>query len=217
MLPHAHESPATKQEPRFQWCSGVRAKLWVLNVFLETERMILRRFTLDDVDAVLALDTDPEVRKFVEDGEPVNRQATTSTIEHWLGYYERSESFGFWAAIDKGSEEFLGWFHFRAPEGTPSNEPELGYRLISSAWGNGYATEGSRALIDNGFKSEKVVRVVAETMAVHTASRRVMEKAGMRHLRSFTSDWPVHIPGDEEGDVEYAISRTEWERTREAR
>lgn len=153
-VPYAHESPATKQEPRFQWCSGVRAKLWVVNVFLETDRMILRRFTLDDVDAVLALDTDPEVRKFVEDGEPVNRQTATSTIEHWLGYYERSESFGFWAAIDKGSEEFLGWFHFRAPEGTPSNEPELGYRLISSAWGNGYATEGSRALIDNGFKSE---------------------------------------------------------------
>jgi len=59
------------------------------------------------------------------------------------------------------------------------DETELGYRLRRSAWGKGYGTEGSRALIRAGFIEHGVERVVAETMVVHTASRRVMEKAGL--------------------------------------
>ena len=52
--------------------------------------------------------------------------------------------------------------------------------------------------------------VRTETMTVNTASRRVMEKAGLRHVRTFFADWPDKIPGDELGDVEYAITRAEW-------
>lgn len=178
--------------------------------FLETDRMLLRRFTLDDIDAVFELDCDPLVRTFIEDGQPVTREEAATTIEHWLSYYQRSDVFGFWAAIEKKTSSFLGWFHFRPQEGRSIDAPELGYRLRSSAWGNGYATEGSRALIDKGFESPLVARVVAETMAVHTASRRVMEKSGMRYVRTFHAAWPVRIPGDEQGDVEYAITRAEW-------
>jgi RimJ/RimL family protein N-acetyltransferase len=185
-----------------------------MQVFLETERMLLRRFTLDDVDDVLALDSDPFVRVFVEDGEPVNRDEITGMIEHWMGYYDRSETFGFWAAVERHTGEFLGWFHFRPQEGAPPDEPELGYRLVSAAWGKGYATEGSRALIDHGFEASDIVRVVAATLAAHTASRRVMEKAGLRHTRTYPTQWPVRLPGDEHGEVEYAITRAEWEADR---
>ena len=122
--------------------------------------------------------------------------------------------FGFWAAIENGTGRFLGWFHFRAREGAPADEPELGYRLVSSAWGKGYGTEGSIALIDHGFANTPITRVYAETMAINIGSRRVMEKAGMRLIREFHSDWPVRIEGDEHGDVEYAITRAEWESSR---
>jgi RimJ/RimL family protein N-acetyltransferase len=54
--------------------------------------------------------------------------------------------------------------------------------------------------------------VVAETMVVHAASRRVMEKAGLRAVRFYHADWPYRIPGDEHGDVQYALDREEWER-----
>jgi RimJ/RimL family protein N-acetyltransferase len=182
-----------------------------MDVFVETDRLVLRRFTIADADDLLAMDSDPLVRTFVEDGQPVNRAEAIDTIEHFLAYHERTDVFGFWAAIDKTSGAFLGWFHFRPHEGAPQDEPELGYRLVSSAWGQGYGTEGSRALIDKGFESPLISGVVAETMAVHTASRRVMEKAGMRHVRSYRTEWPVRIPGDEHGDVEYAITRAEWE------
>ena len=172
--------------------------------------MLLRQFEPSDVDAVLALDSDPAVRQYVEDGEPVDRDAAAESIDYWMKYYERSDIFGFWAAIEKSTGRFLGWFHFRPREGAPADQPELGYRLASSAWGLGYATEGSIALIDKGFESPLVNRVVAETLAVHIASRRVMEKAGLRHVRSYPSEWPVHLPGDELGDVEYALTRAEW-------
>ena len=54
-------------------------------------------------------------------------------------------------------------------------------------------------------------------MVVNVASRRVMEKAGLRFVRTFHADWPVRIPGDEQGDVEYAIDRGEWEHDRAQR
>jgi RimJ/RimL family protein N-acetyltransferase len=179
--------------------------------FLETERMILRQFDFGDVEDVLALDSDPAVRVYVDDGDPVDREHAAEAVEHWMGYYERSEIFGFWAAIEKSTGRFLGWFHFRPAEGAPIDEPELGYRLVSSAWGLGLAAEGSIALIDKGFESSLVTRVVASTLAAHVASRRVMEKAGLRHVRTFPTEWPVRLPGDELGEVEYAITRAEWE------
>ena len=61
-----------------------------------------------------------------------------------------------------------------------------------------------------------VQRVVAETIVVHAASRRVMEKAGLTLVRTFPADWPCPIEGDERGDVEYALDRAEWEQRRRA-
>ena len=123
----------------------------------------------------------------------------------------KAGEFGF----EKATGDFLGWFHLRpSPDHPVADEPELGYRLRRASWGQGYATEGSRALIDRAFAELGASRVFAETMAVNTASRRVMEKTGLRLVRTFHADWPVRIPGDEHGDVEYAITRDEWEADR---
>jgi RimJ/RimL family protein N-acetyltransferase len=105
----------------------------------------------------------------------------------------------------------VGWFHFRPAKGAPAEEIELGYRLRKSAWGKGYATEGSRALIQKGFAELGVQRVVASTMVVNVASRRVMEKAGLKFVRTFHQPWPDEIEGEEKGDVEYALLKSEWE------
>jgi RimJ/RimL family protein N-acetyltransferase len=184
-----------------------------MQVFLETERLVLRRFTLDDVDNLVELDDDPEVMHFITGGRTTPREEIENDILPWfLHYYERGDGYGFWAAIEKASENFLGWFHFRPGDGHPSDEPELGYRLRRSAWGKGYATEGSRALIRKGFTELGVERVVAYAMAVHTASRHVMEKSGLTLVRTFHGEWPDRIPGDEHGDVEYALTRADWER-----
>jgi RimJ/RimL family protein N-acetyltransferase len=138
------------------------------------------------------------------------REIEDDILPHLLAYYETFTGYGFWAALEKSTGDFLGWFHFRPAKGAAPDEPELGYRLRQAAWGHGYAAEGSRALIDAGFTEHGVRRVVAETMVVHLASRRVMEKAGLTLVRTFWQPWPDKIEGDEQGDVEYALTRDDW-------
>lgn len=191
-----------------------------VQVLLETDRMVLRRLSRDDEQALFELDNDPVVMRYINNGQPVDRAEVIDMLEHWLASYERFDGYGFWAAIgktDRGpAAGFLGWFHLRPGPAAGPLEPELGYRLHRSAWGLGLATEGSRALIDRGFEQLGVERITAETMVVNIASRRVMEKAGMHLVRTFHADWPVRIPGDEHGDVEYAITRGQWAAARTA-
>jgi RimJ/RimL family protein N-acetyltransferase len=183
-----------------------------MRIFLETERLVLRQFTADDVENLVELDSDPDVMHFITGGRPTpRREIETDVLPAFLDYYERFEGYGFWAAIEKSSGRFVGWFHFRPAKDAQPDEVELGYRLLKSVWGMGYATEGSRALIHKGFTELGVQRVVAFTMVVHVASRRVMERAGLRLVRTFHQPWPDYIEGEEEGDVEYALLRSEWE------
>ena len=182
------------------------------HVFLETRRLVLRRFTMADADNLVDLDSDPDVMRFITGGVPTSREVIqTETLPAFLQYYQRFAGFGFWAAIEKSTGEFLGWFHFRPAPGTSPAQVELGYRLRKSAWGKGLATEGSRALIRKGFTEFGVQRVVAEAMAVNIASRRVMEKAGLTLIRTFHQPWPYRIDGEEHGDVEYALEKADWE------
>ena len=67
-------------------------------------------------------------------------------------------------------------------------------------------------MIRKGFTELGARRVFAETMAVNLASRRVMEKSGLRYVRTFHEDWPDPIAGSERGEVEYALEKTAWER-----
>src|ERR1700736_2968400 len=157
-----------------------------MQVFLETDRLVLRQFTMADADNPVDLDADPDVMRFVTGGIPTSRQEIEDEfLPAFLGYYQRYEGYGFWAAIEKATGEFLGWFHFRPRDGAAPGEVELGYRLRKSAWGKGYATEGSRALIRKGFTELGVRRVFATTYQDNVGSRRVMEKAGMRLVRFF--------------------------------
>ena len=183
-----------------------------MEVFLETDRLVLRRFTSADADNLVNLDADPDVMRFVTGGIPTSREEIQNEVlPAFLAYYQRYEGYGFWAAIEKETGEFLGWFHFRPRPGAAAGEVELGYRLRKSAWGRGYATEGSRALIRRGFTVSGVQRVTAEAMAVNLASRRVMEKAGLKLVRTFHQPCPYPIDGNEYGDVEYALDKTGWQ------
>ena len=188
-----------------------------MTIYLRAERFDLRRFTLDDLDALEALDADPEVMRYINGGRPTSREELREDVlPFWLSAYERGDAWGCWAAIDRDDGTFLGWFHLRPGPHDPPDEPELGYRLRRQVWGAELATEGSRALIDKAFAELDACRVYATTMAINIASRRVMEKAGMRFVRLFHGEWPERIPGDEHGDVEYAITRVEWNARRTA-
>jgi RimJ/RimL family protein N-acetyltransferase len=184
-------------------------------VILETPRLALREFTEDDVDNLFNLNNDPEVMRYITGGRPTPREVIRNDlIPFHLGVYERLDRLGTWAAEAARTGEFLGWFHFRpGPDGDITNI-DLGYRLRRSAWNMGYATEGSLALINMGFTDLGVERVFASTMTVNAASRRVMEKCGLRLVGTAPFHGPDGVDGSEHGEVEYALTRPEWETRR---
>ena len=159
-------------------------------ILVETDRLMVRPLLDSDAEAVMGLQDDPEVMRHL-DPSPVERFYTG----------------GFHAAIERESDSFIGWFALE-PKG--EGEYEIGWRLYRRAWGFGYATEGALALLHKAFTELGASRVFAETMAVNTRSRRVMEKIGLRHVRTFFVEWPDPLPGSDQGEVEYALTRAEY-------
>jgi RimJ/RimL family protein N-acetyltransferase len=168
---------------------------------LETERLLLRHLAASDLDDLVALDSDPEVMRNLTDGQPTPRAVMRERLPRILAYAEKDPNTGFFAAILKSSGSFIGWFHLR-PCPLPPHDMELGYRLMRSVWGQGYATEGGRALLDQAFGKMGLERVIARTLKANLASRRVMEKLGMRYESTFLEE---QFPGVDKAAVMYAI------------
>lgn len=182
-----------------------------MDAVLHSGRLTLRRFTPADVDNLVELDSDPEVMRFLTGGTPTPRSVVRDEIlPRLLDEYGRFPDLGRWAALDRTTGAFLGWFALRPSDEDTGEDVELGYRLRRAVWGRGLATEGSRALIRRAFTELDVRRVWAQTMAVNTASRRVMEKSGLRYLRTVHMHFDDPIPGTEHGEVEYELHRHTW-------
>lgn len=194
-----------------------------MEVYLETDRLVLRRFTASDVDNLVALDGDPEVMRFLNGGVPTPHVVVERRIlPGFLHSYERYPGFGVWAAIAKAGGAFAGWLSLRPPEGGAPDNVALGYRLRRAVWRQGYATEGAYALIHKGFTELGVRRVFATTYEHNLASRRVMEKVGLTLVRRYRLT-PADLAASDtfasasqhiwEGDeVEYALLKEDWER-----
>jgi RimJ/RimL family protein N-acetyltransferase len=179
-----------------------------VEVYLETDRLLLRRLTDADAENLFMLDSDPAVMRFINGGKATPRDVIeTETLPLLLDSY--TAGYGRWATIEKATGVFVGWHALRPDEDDLTNV-ELGYRLRQSAWGNGYATEGAQALVDKAFSEHGAQRIFATTMTVNAASRRVLEKAGLTYVRTFHESWPEPIEGTSEGDVEYALTRSAW-------
>jgi RimJ/RimL family protein N-acetyltransferase len=181
-----------------------------LTVFLTTDRLVLRQFTVHDADHLVELDSDPRVMRFLTGGRPTPRADIENRVLPAILRCHSLGPAGRWVAEDRATGTFLGWLSLDPGEDGDTEQVELGYRLRADAWGRGYATEGSRALVRAAFEDLGAGRVWAQTMAVNTASRRVMEKAGLRYLRTFHLHFDDPIDGTERGEVEYELRRDQW-------
>jgi RimJ/RimL family protein N-acetyltransferase len=181
-------------------------------IVLETARLRLRRFTKDDVDHLVALDSDPEVMRYVTYGVPTPRSAYEDAIlPRWFRIYEQTPLLGYWAAENSADGSFVGWFHLR-PDRFDADEQELGYRFPRSAWGRGYATEGSSAVIVHGFTRVGARKICARTLAANLRSRRVMEKCGLDFEQDFVYPEDV-LQGRDESEraaVKYSVTSDAW-------
>lgn len=182
--------------------------------YLESERLALRPFAADDADLLIELDSDPAVMRYLTGGAPTPPEEVRDlAIPSILAGYERwDHDLGLFAAYEKDGGAFVGWFCLRPLRSGPREEAELGYRLRRAAWGRGYATEVSQALLAKGFTELGIRMVWAETMTVNRPSRNVMEKLGMTLVESIpTPDDMMAIEGSEHGGVRYEITQEQWQ------
>jgi len=179
---------------------------------LSTERISLEPLTVDHTELLVELDSDPEVLRYIF-GRALTR---AEVVETWLPRRTRADAdargLGWWVGFASATHdrEFLGWWCLSVDDDDPS-AAELGYRLRRAAWGQGYATEGSRALLAHAFGTVGLERVWAETMAVNARSRHVMSKLGLEHIRTYVGEFDDPLPGTDEGEVVYEISRARYQ------
>lgn len=187
-----------------------------MDVVLRTPRLALRRFTQADAGVLAALYKDPRVMRFITDALPSAEQVESELLPAILRDYAEPGRLGRLAAIDTATGQFAGQFSLRpanSPGLTEGDGLELGYRLAPAFWGRGLATEGARTMVLAAFTSLRAERVVATTMAANVGSWRVLEKCGLRRIRTFWYDGPDPLPGAELGEYVYEQASHDWART----
>lgn len=160
-----------------------------MHIIFETPRLILRRFTEADAPLVLALNSDPEVLRYIHEPKLESEEHARQIIRDII-LPQYDNDLGRWAMHIKDTNEFIGWcgLKFR-PE---LNEIDLGYRLLQKAWGNGYATEAASQTLDFGFSKLKLPVISACAHIENTASINVLEKIGMAYKgNAIVDDCPV--------------------------
>jgi [ribosomal protein S5]-alanine N-acetyltransferase len=165
---------------------------------LETDRLKLRQFLPEDVDALAAVLSDPETMRYYP--APFGRAAVTGWIERNLRRYSK-DGHGLWAMILKSSGELIGDCGLTRQTVDEVDEIEIGYHVRRDLWGQAYASEAARACRDYGFAKLGVERLISLVRPENLASRRVAEKTGMTVWKEITRASFLHYV--------YAIQRNQ--------
>lgn len=163
--------------------------LIIMEIILKTKRIYLRKFKSTEIDLLFQLDSDPEVMKFITLGNPRNiKEIKDVSMPRILKSYSSGDEYGIFCAQLLKNNEFIGWFQFEFDK--KSDAIEIGWRLKKNAWGNGFATEIAKALVEKGLKMNK--KIFAEAMNDNTASINVMKKSGLKFVTEFWGDYEPH-------------------------
>lgn len=158
----------------------------------ETPRLLLREFSSEDVGALAEILGDPKVMEFSTNG-PCTKEDTRQFIDWCLDSY-RDHGFGQWAIIDRLSGAIIGFCGLSHVELDGAQEIEIGYRLASSVWGQGLASEAAEAALEYGFSHCHIDSIVAIIATRHVVSAGVAEKVGFRiDTRTKYRGWEVCI------------------------
>jgi RimJ/RimL family protein N-acetyltransferase len=174
---------------------------------IETERLLLRDWTPDDLEPWLALNTEPVMRWL---GGVRTRERSLATITERLMPWQEQHGFTFWAVERKSDGVLLGFCGLKIADdpGSPvEGEYEVGWRLREDAWGQGYAKEAATASLDHAFRERDAARVVALTVEGNAASWGLMERLGMTRRPDLDYQGPDWAEGMV---IVYVIERNEW-------
>lgn len=165
---------------------------------LETQRLSLREFQLEDLGALATILSDPETMRYYP--MPFDRAAVAGWIQRNRTRYA-NDGYGLWAMILKSTRELIGDCGLVRQSVNGVDEIEIGYHVRRDLWGQGFATEAARACRGFGFANLEVDRLISLIRPENLASRRVAEKNGMTIWKEVTRANLLHYV--------YAIKRNE--------
>lgn len=168
-------------------------------VTLETDRLTLRMLRESDFDAYAQMCADPEIMRYIGDGQPLIRAMAWRNLAMMVGHWSL-RGYGLWAVEERSSRVLVGRIGFWNPEGWPGFE--LGWMLRRSYWGLGYATEGARAALQFAFTQMEQSHAISLIHPENAASIRVAQRLGER---LFDSTEVMGKPA-----LVYRIAREEW-------
>jgi len=179
---------------------------------LRTPRLILRSWRDDDLEPFAVMNRDSRVVQYLPG--PLEREESDALAARIRQHFAEHD-FGRYAVEVIGGPRFIGFVGLAVPPFEAPFMPcvEVGWRLDADHWGRGYATEAALATLAHGFGELGLSEIVSFTVPENRASRRVMEKIGMRHSPGEDFDHPLLPAGHPlRRHVFYRLSRFEWER-----
>jgi len=147
-------------------------------ILMETQRLYLRHFQLDDLDPLYALYRDPDIRHYYPEGTLTYAETQEELAWFLNGHPERPE-LGLWATIEKHTNRFIGRCGLLPWMSDGQLEVEVAYLIDKACWGQGLGTEAAQGVLEYGFEKLKLPRLVCLIEQGNQASIRVAQKIGM--------------------------------------
>ena len=151
---------------------------------LETERLYLRRLTIEDAENLYLLNSDYDVLKYTGD-VPFESIETAKIFLTNYDHYKKYD-FGRWAVINKINNKFLGWCGLKYTQDL--DEYDIGFRFFKKEWNKRYATESAKACVKLGFDKYKMNEIIGRAMKENISSIKVLEKIGLTYFKTFDFD-----------------------------
>lgn len=165
-----------------------------MQIIAETERLIIRELLPEDATSMFKMDSDPEVHRYLGN-DPVKDIEQIRNVISFIRQQYVDNGIGRWAVIEKNSGEFIGWTGLKLMRETVNNHTnyyDFGYRFVKSSWGKGYATETAIPCLKYGFEVLQADAIYAMAEESNTASRRVLQKAGLQFIEMFDYEDTQH-------------------------
>lgn len=162
---------------------------------VETERLLLRDIVQEDAEAMFLMDADPDVHRYLGN-EPVENISRIHEIIAFIQQQYSTHGIARWAVVEKSGNQFIGWCGLKYITepiyGSKVDYYDLGYRFNRNAWGKGFATESSKAVIQYAFDKMQLTTLFAMAEKENTASLHVLEKCGFKTIDEFVSYGTPH-------------------------
>lgn len=175
-----------------------------MEIYIETERLILREILPSDELGFFELDSNPAVHKYLG-GKPVQNIEQIKTVIKNIRQQYIENGIGRVAIIDKKTNEFIGWTGLKLVRENTNNHIDfydVGYRLIKKYWGKGIATETTKATLKYAFEILDLKEIYGMCDIGNLGSANVLEKTGLKFIETFDFDGIEH--------KWYKITKDEW-------